>query len=360
MWILQTPDASSTKLLKLIGAECEKAVQGGAAFAFVTSAGVKLLEAEVGFQTLLRAGKFVMVIGLDAITDTQALEALRSVKRKYPNFEPLAFLHNTPGALFHPKTVWLRRKVGGAVISGSGNLTSGGLNGNWEAASLSELEPEVIDQYEASWSDWLGAHKDSLLELDDPRVLERAANNKIQKTKVKKALQLPEGSGAEDMAGEAADALAEIPDFPVLIAEVPRSGDRWKQVNFDVGTYQNYFGVTLGAGKDVEFREVKGDGTLGPAEERHAVAVASKNYRFEVGAAANLPYPAAGHPILVFQRITEHLFYYTLLMPDDDAHALIQDYLAANYPPPQPNAKRRVVITSATLLDLWPDAPFFA
>ncbi len=359
MWVLQTPEAASQKILSLIGAGADSAAEGAAAFAFATSAGIKMLEAEPGFKKLLTAGKFTMVVGLDAITDTNALKALESISAVYPNFEALGFLHANASSLFHPKTLWFRSKEGGVIITGSGNLTAGGLNSNWEAASWAEFNAEEIEKYCEMWSKWIADHKEFLLPLNDPKVIDRANLNRIQKAKVKKALLTTEqGDVSDEVAGAAEDAIAEIGDFAVLIAEVPKSGNRWKQINFDIGTYQNFFGVTLGVDKDVEFRQVRDDGTLGDPEHRHAVAVKSQNYRFEVGAAANLPYPATGHPIVIFQRVTDHLFYYVLLMPSDNGHKIVQDFLDANYPATQ--QKKRVVITLTQLKAIWPGANFFA
>lgn len=358
MWIFQTPETTSSKMRSLIGVEAGKATRGGAAFAFVTAAGAKMLEAEAGFKALLAAGEFDMVVGLDAITDTTALEALQSIAATHANFKPLAFLHSKVGSLFHPKTLWLKNPNGGVIIAGSGNLTPGGLNSNWEAASLLRLSDEEFQDYEKSWQAWIENHKDCLFKLDDPKVIEQAKRNKIQKAKVRKALVLAEESEAiDEVVGSPDGALIDLGDPTVLIAEVPKSKDRWKQVNFDIATYQNFFGVTLGAGKDVEFRHIKNDGTLDEPEHRHAVAVKSRNFRFEIGAAAKLPYPAAGHPIVIFQRVTEQLFFYILLMPGEGDHALIQKYLEDNYV--QSRSKRRVIMPLSTFKGVWPNSPFF-
>lgn len=357
MWVLQTPETTSRKLLNLIGEEAGKATRGGGAFAFVTAAGVRMLEAEPGFKALLTTGKFVMVVGLDAITDMNALDALQSIAKSNHNFEPIAFMHSKSGSLFHPKTVWFRGAGYGSIIASSGNLTPGGLNRNWEAASLLSLNQTGVAEYEAMWNTWLGSHKDCLLPLDDARVIEQAKLNKIQKSKVKKVLVITEeDDGTEEVVANTEDALGSLDSGSVLIAEVPKSGDRWKQVNFDIATYQNYFGVTLGKGKDVEFRQVRDDGSLGPQELRHAVAVKSQNYRFEVGAAANMSYPDKGHPILVFLQISAQLFFYVLLMPGEKNHTFMQEYLDANYA--SSRSKRRVTLTLSALRKAWPDAPF--
>lgn len=141
----------------------------------------------------------------------------------------------------------------------------------------------------------------------------------------------------------------------VLIAEVPRSGDRWKQVNFDQGTYRRYFGVPPGVAKHVTFRQVRNDGSVAPPEQRVAVAVASKNYRFEIAAALGVPYPNNGHPIVVFNRVDESEFHYMLLLPGEPGYTRVQsllERLIAN-----PSGKRRVVMSVGQLWRTWPSCP---
>lgn len=359
-WFLQTPGGTGPKLLANIASECGSASKGAAAFAFASALGVKLLTAEPEFQKFLKASEFVVVIGLDAITDTKAVEELRKVQKKYPNFRPKLFLHGTAGSCFHPKTMWLKTAKGGVMITGSGNLTSGGLKANWEATAVEKLSTAEMTIAEAAWDAWLKAHRKQLLDLDDPRAVEKAKANKIQRAKIKKALKLPEDENdAVDAAGDAAEeATQDLFLNPVLIAEVPRSGDRWKQVNFDVQTYQQFFGVTLGSTKAVRFHHVQSDGTLAAGEDRQAVAVKSKNYRFEIGAAHGLPYPIKGHPIVIFERITDSTFNYLLLMPGHPEHKLIQQYLDNNYAKTQ--GKRRITITAGDLQKVWPASPLFS
>ena len=361
-WYLQTPDNGSPNLLATIIGECGAASQGAGAFAFASAMGVKLLTAEPDFQKFLTHSEFVAVIGLDAITDTGALEELRRVCTKYPNFKAKVFLHDRSGSCFHPKTMWLKREDGGVIITGSGNLTTGGLMANWEATAVEKLSAAQMTAAEAQWNAWIKAHNAQLFELDDPSALEKAKANKIQRTRIKKVLKLTEEEGegaAGDVAEEVADEVAQDLSLnPVLIAEVPAAGNRWKQVNFDMGTYQQFFGVTLGKAKDVQFHHVQNDGTLGPTEDRHAVEVQSQNYRFEIAAAQGLAYPDNGHPIVIFEKIAASTFRYILLMPGEEAHTLIQNYLNANYVT-IPNRKKRITITVGELQKVWPASPLF-
>jgi len=320
-----------------------------------------MLTSDKNFQKFLKMSEFVMVVGLDAITDTNALDALRTLRDKYPNFKPKLFLHHMSGSCFHPKTIWFRTAEGGAAITGSGNLTAGGLESNWEALAIEGLTTAEIDQVEEKWDLWITFHKNQLVDLDNENARAKAKANRIQRTRIKKALKLPEGPESDAWADAAEDvvesAIQDLMVNPVLIAEVPRSGNRWKQVNFDVKTYQDFFGVTLGKGKDVEFHHVLDDGTLGPTENRHAVAVKSRNYRFEIGAAQGRPYPKSGHPIVVFEKVTDSRFNYVLLMPPSPEYQLIQKYLNDNYS--KSRGKRRVTINAGVLQAAWPASPLF-
>lgn len=363
-WHLQTPDDGSPKLLANILAECGPAVKGGAAFAFASAQGVKLLGAEPVFNKFLKASEFVTVIGLDAITDTRALDELRKLKKSHANFKPKLFLHSTAGSIFHPKTMWLKTAKGGIIITGSGNLTSGGLKTNWEALAVETLNAAEMEAAEKAWDAWLKAHAKQLLDLDDPKALAKAESNKKLRVRIKKVLKAPEEeSEAAEAEIEAAEQVAEevsqeLQLNPVLLAEIPQSGDRWEQANFDKKSFIEFFGVNLGKEKLIRFFHVQPDGSLVAEQERPAVAVKSRNYRFELAAAKGIPYPKKGVPIAVFERVSDADFNYVLLLPGETEHKAITDFLDANYPK-KTRVLRRVQITSGNLLKVWPDAPFF-
>ncbi len=210
---------------------CKGASSGGAAFAFATANGVKLLAAEQAFQDFLKSAKFLTIIGLDAITDENALNALRKVRDDFPNFTPKLFLHDSLPPLFHPKTVWLRTANGGVTITGSGNLTVGGLRENWEALCIEHMSPTEIDAIEAAWDVWIKSHTKNIRDLDDPHAIEKAKKNKIQRSRIRKILKLPEAEA--EAAEEAAEEVVQDLQFPVLIAEVPKSDDTARRSSFN-------------------------------------------------------------------------------------------------------------------------------
>jgi HKD family nuclease len=360
-WHLQSPKAGGDKLINSITQNCGAASEGAGAFAFATSAGVKLLLAQKEVSDFLSAREFLLIVGLDAITDTAAIEQLARAAAKFEKLTVYAFKHTLGGAIFHPKAMWFKTETGGATITGSGNLTSGGLKTNWEAFCIEQVATEAIEGTKAGWLAWLEEHEGNLLPLDHPDVVARAAANKKIKSTILKASKVPEGAPEEEAVVEgAAGAIEEIEAQlalrPVLVAEVPKAKDRWKQINFDKKSFQEFFGVTLGKEKTVKFYPVNNDGSFGNEEIRHAVAVASHNYRFEIGAAANLPYPEEGNPIVIFERLSDDEFSYLLLMPGDHNHQTIQDFLNNSYGKTG-NQKLRVTMTAGELALAWPDCP---
>jgi hypothetical protein len=87
---------------------------------------------------------------------------------------------------------------------------------------------------------------------------------------------------------------------------------------------------------------------MGSQEVRPSVAVRSQNYRFELEAAAGLPYPANGRPIGIFVRIATRTFRYRLLMPDDRLYGQVDNFLSGHRP--QVGTRVRRLVTSLIAL----------
>ena len=143
----------------------------------------------------------------------------------------------------------------------------------------------------------------------------------------------------------------------VLIAEIPRSGNRWAQANFDRSNYENFFGARVGEQRLIIFRHVDEGGRLSPYEHsRPSVEVRSHNYRFELDAARGLDYPDDGRPIAIFIRIGTRAFNYHLLMPSDQEYPTVQRILNDR---DSKSGIRRERMNENELRDLWPTAPFW-
>jgi hypothetical protein len=337
---------------------CQGATGGGGAFAFVSQGGVELFLGDEIFTAFAARHPFELVVGIDEVTNTKALNALTAAGESLAGLTVRVFHHDLPHAIFHPKFCWFRHETGGTLITGSGNLTVRGLRRNWEAFTVSVLGPEEVDEVERLWAGWVGAHAAWLKATDDERVLARAEQNVIRR-----APRVP-GEVTAAGAGEAAETEDDVAGGPhleddaVLIAELPRSGDRWNQANFDLENFTTFFEATPGATQRVIFQHVDASGALGARETRPSVAVRSQNYRFELEAAAGLEYPRRGRPIAVFVRVATRAFKYRLLMPDDPEHATVRKFLVSRW---RGRADRmmRVPTTIGELRRAWPNSPLW-
>lgn len=347
---LQNPGSDQTLHDALVAA-ATGATGGFAAFAFATSTGIDTALAEPEVRRLLGTGEFHLIIGLDAITDTAAVTAIKTAKAALPNASISMFYNPKGGVLYHPKTIFFKGPGGGWCITGSGNLTLGGLRNNWEAfwkANLSIADATAID---TQWSKWIEDHKDYLLPPDDPRVTAQAALNATTRAKIQKAVKETDAEILSALEQETAETASLN---PFLIAEVPKN--RPGQADFGIDTYQGFFGVTIGRPRNVTFYQVRPDGSLARPEHRHAVAVKSRNYRFEVEALSGLKHPDSGHFILIFERIGKSEYKYVLLKPGEAGHASVQKFLNDNYYV-SGNSKRRIVVTRSDIEAAWAGNP---
>lgn len=316
---------------------------------------------------------------MDDITNVHSLETLAKFKKSYgPNLTIKAYIHNSRGSTFHPKYSWFKNENGGVLILGSGNLTSNGLRHNREAYSVVDFLGESFNLIVDEWERWIEHSKPFLFEIDDDVVIARAKQNTanmqavyrakkeagdnssngstsaltelyktqpkdiISRQKPSRADSISEVPSENDEDTNATDNIQAAPpmiadedfemdsqywkitgDSKLLIAEIPRSGNRWKQANFDKDTFENYFGATCGenGAYRILLKSVNPDGTLGETEIRPSVSVASKNYRFELDAASGIDYPDGGmRPLGLFVKVSQRDFLYELVLPEQPGY----------------------------------------
>jgi hypothetical protein len=336
---------------------CGGAIAGGGAFAFVSPGGVGLFLGDEIFIDFATRHPFDLVVGIDEVTNTKALNALTAARESLAGLTVRVFHHDLPNAIFHPKFCWFRHGSGGVLITGSGNLTERGLRGNWEAFVVMALTPAEVDEVEKQWADWVNAHADWLKATDNEKVLARAAENDLKRP--------AQGTGEAGVAATS-DEETDVDDIvrgpsgeeeTVLVAEVSRN--RAGQVDFGKDYFASFFGARPGeVTQPVVFQYVNADGVLGKLEERPAVTVVSGNYRFELAAAKRLDYPASGRPLGVFVRVAPDEFKYSLLMPEDPNHAAVGRLLEGQ--PQRHGSKphmRRKALTVGALRRVWPNPP---
>ncbi|WP_288407243.1 phospholipase D family protein [uncultured Pseudomonas sp.] len=341
---IQDPDyQASVSLHEALNAAGEGATSAAGAYAFVSKSGVDLLMGAPSFSEMLGRNPVQLIVGMDAITNEAAIDALQALQRRHQGLQITAFIHDKKGTIFHPKVCWFRNDHGGVVVAGSGNLTVGGLRKNREVFSVAKVDAEEINSIEQNWQAWIESNRENLYPLDSDIVSQRAKLNNIRK-----ALFLDDVEGANVGEGkqlqevqlfDAADTVAaeELEDWSFdsdayfLVAEIPKSGKRWKQANFSLQTFENFFGGVRGDNsKRLVLRAIYDSGASGNLEDRPCVTVASDNFRVELEAASGLDYPEEGRPIGVFVRVSVRMFAYYLSMPgapsyEDLAHWLDQN-----------------------------------
>jgi hypothetical protein len=329
MLVLQDPtNEQGTYLLESLADAFQSATRISGVFAFASSAGIRLVTADERFQEVARTGTVDLIVGTDAVTNVRALDALTEVASAFPRIHARAFLNPKPEGLFHPKFCFTENPGGGHLIAGSGNLTEGGLLGNWEAYSVHDLNAEGFANVLATWEAWTTTHGQWLLPVGDSRVRERARSNNV----MARGGDLPTLVAPSTAGEEEPETTQLMPnDAAVLIAEIPKSGNRWKQANFHLNDYRNFFGAREDAAdRLVIFRHVNADGTMAAYERnRPPVTVVSRNFRFELAAASGIAYPdlSDGRPIGVFVRMVGRTFFYRLLLPGDSQYSIVREIL---------------------------------
>ncbi|MCY6485333.1 phospholipase D family protein [Clostridium aestuarii] len=335
---------------------CNGVKYGAGVFAFVTKGGVNLFLGDQIFQDFIKyKGKFKLIIGIDEITNTRTLKKLDEMLLKYGNsLEVLVFMHNHKSTTFHPKFTWFRKETGGVLIVGSNNLTEKGLRRNIEAFNYVELNDTQINEIEIYFNNWLVHNEKYLFDIHDEDVIERAKQNERivirNKKTTDKINDIDEGEEIFNDESEDIDDIIietseqnkeniiddddfEAWDFlennEVLVAQIPKSGSRWSQANFDKNTFQTFFGAQAGQNGvyRIILRSVNSSGKLGEIEIRPSVSVASQNYRFELDAAIGLAYPTPQRPIAVFIKVAVRMYLYVLAMPTDTFYNELDNYI---------------------------------
>jgi HKD family nuclease len=359
---------------------CSTAQVGGGAFAFLSAGGVQLFLKDELFAQFMGRGRFDLVVGVDAITDLAAIAALAEVRQQHPNIGARVFVPSHPRSIFHPKVAWFDQGNGGLLITGSGNLTAGGLRWNIEAFAVERLDARSMASLRAQWDAYLQLTAPCQLEPEDARVVALLERNAARRRAMREAGIAEPAVADEEVATVGQQAGADVampevgipaavdqpadevppitPDTEVLVAEIPRASNRWGQANFDQATFFGFFGASQRVQRRAYFFQLRADGTLGFQEVRPAVAVQSHNYRFELDAASGLPYPANGRPIGVFAKVGARTFIYMLLMPGSVGHSEMERLLDRTAIA-QAGRLRRIVYRALDVQAAWPAAPLW-
>jgi hypothetical protein len=303
-------------------------------------------------RSFLHRGNTELIVGIDAITDHIALEKLRVMENEYKNFNVRVF-HKQMQGIFHPKIAHFIRGDGTQVIIvGSGNLTPGGLKNNIEAYSVFISEPhEEIDFGDIE--QFLKIHSDSLKEIDD-EIIELAKQNRvIRRTRRIIEEVEPEGPFEDE---EEIETIPIEENSRILVAQVPKAGARWHQIHFNLDVNDQFFKVLPNSSERAYLFEKTSPTQIGSEEVRPVVfSSRNKNIKIEFAAKRHEPYPSEGRPILIVREIGTRIFHYMLLMPREEGHREMIEFLKTN--PSIGRGLRRSLTRHNDLLAVWEKCP---
>lgn len=324
--------------------------------AYVRESGVLRLQPAIeDFKS--RGGRVMAVVGVgQKNTSEQGLSLLLQL------CDEVVVHHNESRTqTFHPKAYAVEKTGAKAtLLVGSGNLTAGGLYTNVELEVRSEynlqnptqrsgfdafkrifdyystpsplsrpLTPELLQELRDNREKYLADEDADEEGSSQPGQAEAGvAGNRLFGTQARRPPPLPR---RPTTAPRGVRAPVGSSGAQVLVAELPRGGNRWGQAGFDLQTFQNFFQLQANTTHEVILLPVAPDGTVGEPEVRHSVSVKSQNYRIELGLAAGRTYPSRGRPICVFLRIGTRRFRYRLVMPDESDFPGLRSLLAARW-----------------------------
>lgn len=140
----------------------------------------------------------------------------------------------------------------------------------------------------------------------------------------------------------------------VLVAQVPKAGNRWHQVHLNAAICQAFFRIAEGEDKVVRLERVDRRGVLRNSVERQLVfSRRNRNYKIEFDFGDITEYPLAGVPLLIILELDVRRFRYQLLLPGDPGHVPM---LHLNTSLPAVGRGLPRVITTIDEVELrWPD-----
>jgi len=319
-------------------------------YAFASKAGVNQLIEDTIFKDFIKeGGEIELLVGLDAVTNKPTLERLQELEAQTSAFRPRVFWNET-ASLFHPKLSYFEYADGRyTLVVGSGNLTPGGLESNYEGYTvISASEKDQIDI--TALDSFLIRHQDQIRKIDD-EAIERAAKNlfrssggtkKKKKSKKKAAVKKYSNLQASER---------------VLVSQVPRAGGRWAQVHFNVDVIRDFFRIRDYEKQRVFLNHVNNDGAMSDTEVRPCVySQSNKNHKIEIGAAKGMGYPDSP-PVLVFHEMKPRVFNYIILFPGDDGYDEL--IVLSERLPAVGRGFPRVITEIKELKNSWSKCPLF-
>lgn len=321
-FVFQQP--GTARLLKALDMAAKDADAGGGVFAFASKRGIEKLLGVPGIVRMLgNSNQFHLVVGMDAITNAEALLYLREqIEQHRGALKAHAFLHDQPGT-FHPKFSWFKQGENLRLVTGSGNLTLSGLGtvsvetpppGNWEAFTTQSMLGNAAHVTIQAIEEWLLEQEraEVLCSLDDARVQDRAmANGRVHYSRSGVGARPRDGVQVRHHAHVRVD-VAPAVKKDVLVRELPQT----RAGQADIGKQALKFFGYKDQPQKILIQYVSDENVIGVAYETRLFVNASKNYRLELSAIAEIGYAADDHDnrmILVASKLDRRSFRYTVV-----------------------------------------------
>jgi len=359
--------------------------------AFASLGGVSALSKEIQ-ESKKRGCQFKVILGVDQKgTSKEALEEVLSwgVDAK--------IYHTKEFNIFHPKVYLFENEDIFSLIVGSNNLTVPGLVQNVECSLLVKdiKSNPVLAKFYNYWKGILDGtevnlypitqelidklYEDKVITLESQRserydkgTDDEPSTSKSKSIEFGKAgiQKLPDGftpkrkqrqvkiktTKTKKNSKRRAEELRSIEE-QVLIAEIG-GGPRWKQVNFPIEIFQDFFGAQRNDNSyKIDLMNISKDGVLGEVETRQAVTVKSNNFRFEIKCSETMGvYPGNDkRPIGLFVKLDSSEFLYQVLMPDYPAYETIKKYLYMEAKTKRAGELKRVIRNVEAIHALYPE-----
>lgn len=359
--------------------------------AFASYGGVSALRQEI-LNAKTNNVNIKVVLGVDQKgTSKEALEEVLSWDVN------ACIYHTNDFNIFHPKIYLFENEDIFSLIVGSNNLTVPGLVQNVECSlMIKDIKSNpVLAKFYDYWDGILNGteinlypitqelidnlYADNIITLESQRI-ERYDNGEDERegagetkrlnfnkagvqsfppcfTPKRKQRQVKIKSKNDNPTTNSHSEVVKTIGEQVLIAEIG-GGPRWKQVNFPIKIFQDFFGASRGDNSyKIELLNIAKDGTLGEVEERQAVTVKSNNFRFEINCEeTSCEYPGVyNRPIGLFIKLDNSEFLYQVLMPDYPAYKKIKDYLQIEAKPKREYELKRVIVDVEAIHALYPE-----
>jgi hypothetical protein len=142
----------------------------------------------------------------------------------------------------------------------------------------------------------------------------------------------------------------------VLVAQVPKAGDRWHQVHFNIDVASRFLRVTPGGDLMVSLERVDWAGRVVARSARPLVfAERNRNCKVEFDFGGVVDYPSGGPPLLVVLELDVRQFRYLSLLPGSSGYD--EMLRLTNDLPSVGRGKRRAITTLDEVRLRWPACP---